>query len=375
MAGVSFERVGKRYPGGAVAVHEVSLEIADGELMVLVGPSGCGKSTLLRMLAGLETITRGKIRIGSVVVNDRSPQARNIAMVFQDYALYPTMTVHDNLAFPLRMARVAKPELERRVARAAEMLELGPLLSRLPRQLSGGQRQRVAMGRALVREPAVFLLDEPLSNLDAKLRAQVRAEIAELQQRTGTTMLYVTHDQVEAMTLGHRVAVLDQGRLQQVAAPRELYRNPANLFVAAFIGSPPMNLVPARFSRIPQPAMLIGDQRLPLRALEAHVAERLHEGQNFTLGVRPEGLYVATVSTGLQGTVIHGEFLGHENLAHLRIAGVATTIVARLPGAQALATGETLALGMRTEDLRLFDEDGVACAMQVASTETLPPAP
>ncbi|MGF1546768.1 MAG: ABC transporter ATP-binding protein [Thiotrichales bacterium] len=368
MARVAFNRVGKRYPGGAVAVREVSLEVGDGELMVLVGPSGCGKSTLLRMLAGLEEISNGVIRIGDTVVNALSPQARNIAMVFQDYALYPTMTVRENLTFPLRMARMAKSEIARRVARAADMLELGPVLERLPRQLSGGQRQRVAMGRALVREPAVFLLDEPLSNLDAKLRAQVRAEIAELQQRTGTTMIYVTHDQVEAMTLGQRVAVLDQGRLQQVAAPRELYLNPANTFVAAFVGSPPMNLMPAQFSRIPQPALLIGAQRLPMRALEARVAERLHEGQIFTVGIRPEGLYVATVNTGLEATVIHNEFLGHENLVHLRVPGVIPPLVARLPGAQALTLGETLSLGMRTEDLRLFNEDGSACTMQAIDT-------
>src|SRR4029450_9502218 len=221
MASVAFEHVDKTFPNGTTAVADINLAIDDGELVVLVGPSGCGKSTLLRMLAGLETISAGVIRIGDRVVNDLTPQERNVAMVFQDYALYPFMSVRKNLEFPLKMRRMARDEIARRIDWAAEVLELGALLDRLPRQLSGGQRQRVAMGRALVREPAAFLLDEPLSNLDAKLRSQVRAEIETLQRRTGTTMLYVTHDQVEAMALRERGAPLPRGRLQQVATPRD----------------------------------------------------------------------------------------------------------------------------------------------------------
>src|SRR5690606_2161006 len=245
MASVAFERVTKRYPNGVVGVDDVSLDVADGELLVLVGPSGCGKSTLLRLLAGLESLTAGHVRIDGRIVDDLAPQARNVAMVFQDYALYPFMTVRRNLAFPLAMRGLPRATIAERAAWAAELLELGALLDRYPRQLSGGQRQRVAMGRALVREPSVSLLDEPLSNLDARLRVEVRAQIAALQQRTRTTMVYVTHDQTEAMTLGQRIAILDGGRLQQVATPRILYDRPANRFVAGFIGSPPMALLPA----------------------------------------------------------------------------------------------------------------------------------
>src|SRR5438094_3846178 len=244
MARVELEPVDRVYPGGTHALFDLTLAIDDAELMVLVGPSGCGKSTVLRLIAGLEDATAGTIRIGDRVVNELRPQERNVAMVFQDYALYPYLSARGNLEFPLRMRRLSRAEMRRRVERAADLLGIGPLLERLPKQLSGGQRQRVAMGRALVREPSVFLLDEPLSNLDAKLRLQVRAEIGELQARTHTTMIYVTHDQVEAMTLGDRVAVLDRGRLQQVAPPRDLYDRHANAFVAGFIGNPPMNLFP-----------------------------------------------------------------------------------------------------------------------------------
>src|SRR5438445_295379 len=246
MASVALEHVDKVYPGGTRALADLSLRVEDAELVVLVGPSGCGKSTVLRLIAGLEEATAGMLRIGERVVNDLRPQDRNVAMVFQDYALYPYLSARGNLEFPLRMRHLAREEMQRRVEAVARLLDIAALLDRLPKQLSGGQRQRVAMGRALVREPSVFLLDEPLSNLDAKLRVQVRAEIKELQGRTRTTMIYVTHDQVEAMTLGDRVAVLDQGRLQQVAPPGELYDRPANAFVAGFIGNPPMNLFPAR---------------------------------------------------------------------------------------------------------------------------------
>jgi len=243
MAGVSFREVRKRY-GELEVIHGVSTEVADGEFVVIVGPSGCGKSTLLRMVAGLEPITSGEIRIGERVVNDLEPKDRDIAMVFQNYALYPHMTVYENMSYGLRIQRCSKAEIEERVQKAAAILELRNLLQRKPRQLSGGQRQRVAMGRAIVREPAVFLFDEPLSNLDAKLRVQMRAELQSLHRRLGTTSLYVTHDQVEAMTLARRMIVMNAGRAEQIGAPLEVYARPATTFVAGFIGSPPMNLIP-----------------------------------------------------------------------------------------------------------------------------------
>ena len=243
MAGVSFREVRKRY-GELEVIHGVSTEVADGEFVVIVGPSGCGKSTLLRMVAGLEPITSGEIRIGERVVNDLEPKDRDIAMVFQNYALYPHMTVYENMSYGLRIQRCSKAEIEERVQKAAAILELRNLLQRKPRQLSGGQRQRVAMGRAIVREPAVFLFDEPLSNLDAKLRVQMRAELQSLHRRLGTTSLYVTHDQVEAMTLARRMIVMNAGRAEQNGAPLEVYARPATTFVAGFIGSPPMNLIP-----------------------------------------------------------------------------------------------------------------------------------
>jgi multiple sugar transport system ATP-binding protein len=243
MASITFEKVGKVYPGGTRAITDVSLDINDGEFLVLVGPSGCGKSTLLRMIAGLEEVTEGQLKIGERVVNDVTPKDRDIAMVFQNYALYPHMSVYDNMAFGLKLRKMAKDEIKRRVSEAARVLEITEYLERKPKALSGGQRQRVAMGRAIVREPSAFLMDEPLSNLDAKLRVQMRSEIGMLQQRLGTTTVYVTHDQVEAMTMGDRVAVIRKGRLQQIDNPRNLYDNPDNLFVAGFIGSPSMNFV------------------------------------------------------------------------------------------------------------------------------------
>ncbi len=243
MASITFDQVGKVYPGGTRAITDVNLDISDGEFLVLVGPSGCGKSTLLRMIAGLEEITEGNLKIGERVVNDVTPKDRDIAMVFQNYALYPHMSVYDNMAFGLKLRKMAKDEIKRRVSEAARVLEITEYLDRKPKALSGGQRQRVAMGRAIVREPSAFLMDEPLSNLDAKLRVQMRSEIGMLQQRLGTTTVYVTHDQVEAMTMGDRVAVIRKGRLQQVDTPRNLYDNPDNLFVAGFIGSPSMNFV------------------------------------------------------------------------------------------------------------------------------------
>src|SRR3954453_22651983 len=249
MAEIGYEHVSKIYPDGTQAVHDLDLEIADGELMVLVGPSGCGKTTALRMLAGLEEISEGEIRIGDTVVNDLTPKDRDIAMVFQSYALYPHMTVEDNLAFGLKLRKLPKQEIRERVQRAAHILKIEEFLKRKPRALSGGQRQRVAMGRAIVRQPSAFLMDEPLSNLDAKLRVQMRAEISELQRNLGVTTIYVTPDQVEAMTMGARVAVMRKGDLQQADEPQELYDHPVNLFVAGFIGSPAMNLLEATLER------------------------------------------------------------------------------------------------------------------------------
>jgi ABC-type sugar transport system ATPase subunit len=338
MASVSFEQVEKVYPNGTIALADLTLEVADGELLALVGPSGCGKSTVLRLLAGLETPTRGVIRIGGRDVAGLPPQERNVAMVFQDYALYPHLSVRDNLEFPLRMRRAPRAERRERVARVAELLSLGGLLERQPRQLSGGERQRVAMGRALVREPDVFLLDEPLSNLDAKLRVQVRAEIAELRRRAPTTMLYVTHDQVEALTLGDRVAVLERGRLQQVASPAELYARPANRFVAGFIGSPPMNFLPARL--------------LPGARADGEVVA----------GVRPEALRLggAGVAGALAATVEQVEALGHETLVHVRLGAADARWVVREPGMARHATGEAVTVHVAPEAVHLFAADGRA---------------
>jgi len=365
MASVEFEHVEKIYPGGTRAITDCTLRVDAGELVVLVGPSGCGKSTLLRLLAGLEAPTSGSIRIGDRVVNDLTPQERNVAMVFQDYALYPFMSVRRNLEFPLKMRKLPRAELQRRVAWAAGLLDIAPLLDRLPKQLSGGQRQRVAMGRALVREPTVFLLDEPLSNLDAKLRVQVRAEIGDLQQRTGTTMIYVTHDQVEAMTLGHRVAVLDHGVLQQVAPPRELYDRPANVFVAGFVGNPPMNLFPTRVAADERGggAITLGGQRVPIslpRGGEARAA--------VTAGIRAEAFRLAAEeeASALKAVVEHVEYLGHETLVYVRVATAdsadAGRPIVRLEGMHSLAKGATIGLHVDPDRIHLFDESGAALA-------------
>jgi multiple sugar transport system ATP-binding protein len=357
---VSFEGVGKTYPNGHRAVEDFHLDIADGELMVFVGPSGCGKSTLLRMLAGLEELSSGEIRIGSRPVNGLTPQERNIAMVFQDYALYPNMTVRGNLEFPLAMRRLAKTEIRRRATEIAAMLDMGDLLERYPRQLSGGQRQRVAMGRALVREPSVFLMDEPLSNLDAKLRVQMRGEIGELQKRLGTTMIYVTHDQMEAMTLGHRIAVLRQGRLQQVASPGDIYGSPANPFVAGFMGNPPMNLFPTRLIGDPdgQTWIAVGEQRLSLGE-QGQVRKSLAEwdGRPLVAGIRPESLRLVTDGgEGLAGEAEMVEYLGHETLVHFRCGGPGPVLIARLPGLHALRKGQHLRFQAAADAVLLFPE-------------------
>src|SRR5688500_1369368 len=295
MAGITIEHVVKRYGDGYPAVNDVSLEIDDGEFMILVGPSGCGKSTLLRMIVGLEDITSGEVRIGGQRVNDKAPRDRNLAMVFQNYALYPHLTVFENIAFPLRLRKVPDGEVRARVAEAADVLELAEHLDRKPAQLSGGQRQRVAMGRAIVRDADAFLFDEPLSNLDAQLRSQMRTEISRLQRKLDVTTVYVTHDQVEAMTLGDRVAVLRKGVLQQVDTPRALYERPANLFVAGFIGSPAMNLVPA--------SVVGGRVRLPFAEfdlpggyeLDSPAEEQRGAPRPLVVGIRPEHLEDASL--------------------------------------------------------------------------------
>jgi multiple sugar transport system ATP-binding protein len=326
VASVVFDHVSKVYPDGTRAVADIELEIRDGELMVLVGPSGCGKTTALRMVAGLEEVTEGVLRIGDRVVNHVPSRDRDIAMVFQSYALYPHLSVFENMAFGLRVKGTPKDEVRRRVHRAAGLLGLEGLLDKKPRALSGGQRQRVAMGRAIVREPQTFLMDEPLSNLDAKLRVQTRAELTELQQTLGTTMIYVTHDQVEAMTMGQRVAVMRKGNLEQVASPQELYDQPVNLFVGGFIGSPAMNMLEAGVERSNGGmAVRIGDQRVRL-AEELLAARRgldAYAGREVIVGIRPEDLEDAALApesppdSRLRGRLRLREALGSEVIAHL----------------------------------------------------------
>ena len=299
MAVVAFDAVSKVYPDGTRAVSSMDLEVGDQEFVVLVGPSGCGKTTALRMVAGLEEISEGRLRIGERVVNDVPPRDRDIAMVFQSYALYPHLSVYENIAFGLRLKKVPKDEIDRRVRNAANVLDLTQWLQRKPRNLSGGQRQRVAMGRAIVREPAAFLMDEPLSNLDAKLRVAMRAEIARLQDELGVTTIYVTHDQVEAMTMGDRVAVMRRGELQQVAPPQELYDRPVNVFVGGFIGSPAMNLLQGRIEDGDGrgPVLRLGEQTLALdrELLEERPALRAWMGRDLIAGIRPEELHDAAL--------------------------------------------------------------------------------
>jgi multiple sugar transport system ATP-binding protein len=330
VAEVVFEEVTKVYPDGTKAVDSLALDIADGEFVVLVGPSGCGKTTALRMVAGLEDISGGAVRIGDRVVNHVPPRDRDIAMVFQSYALYPHLSVYDNIAFGLRVKKMPKDEIDRRVRNAAQVLGLDPFLKRKPRALSGGQRQRVAMGRAIVREPAAFLMDEPLSNLDAKLRVQMRAEVSRLQRDLGTTTLYVTHDQVEAMTMGDRVAVMRKGQLQQVADPQTLYDRPVNLFVGGFIGSPAMNMIEATVAKANGGlAVDVGKQHLTLgeEALRARPALRGYEGRKVILGIRPEDLEDVSLEPDtpadrrLRGLVELREALGSELMVHFTVEG------------------------------------------------------
>jgi multiple sugar transport system ATP-binding protein len=391
MAEIVLDEITKRFPDGTEAVKAMSLDIEDGEFMILVGPSGCGKSTALRMIAGLEEVSEGEIRIGGQVVNALSPRERDIAMVFQNYALYPHMSVRKNMGFALELQKVAKSEIEQRVREAAEILDLMELLDRKPAQLSGGQRQRVAMGRAIVRDPSAFLMDEPLSNLDAKLRVQMRAEVARIQQRLGTTTVYVTHDQTEAMTLGDRVAVMRRGVVQQVGAPGELYDDPANLFVAGFLGSPAMNFMPAE----------IDGDRIKLPMLEAKLpdekgSELGREGKRSLIaGVRPEDFEDpdlvgdqkergATFRTKLEVV----ESMGSELLAHFSVdwegldsgqlrdaakeAGTVRLLgssgqgeaVARLDPASKAKPGEDAELWLDLTKLHFFDENGATLARE-----------
>jgi len=324
MADVVFNEVDKIYENGFHAVHELSLDIRDGEFLVLVGPSGCGKTTALRMVAGLEEISGGEVFIGERVVNELTPKERDVAMVFQNYALYPHLSVYENIAFGLRLRKESKDEIHRRVTWAARMLDLTPYLERKPKQLSGGQRQRVAMGRAIVRQPQVFLMDEPLSNLDAKLRVQMRADIAKLQHDLGTTTIYVTHDQVEAMTMGDRVAVMRNGVLQQVATPQVLYDTPANLFVAGFIGTPPMNLLEADVSVNGGVSVSLGGVRfgVPDEALAAYPGLRGADGRRVVAGVRSQYLHPVVERPDLptlDGRVELVEALGGESIVYFHV--------------------------------------------------------
>ena len=357
MPELELRSVSKTYAAGQRAVDRVSLAVESGELLVLVGPSGCGKSSLLRMIAGLEEISEGEIAIGGKVVNDLPPGARDIAMVFQNYALYPHMTVFENMAFGLRLRKRPRPEIEQRVRETAALLGIEALLERHPRALSGGERQRVALGRAMVRHPQIFLFDEPLSNLDARLRVQMRGEIHRLHQRLKATMVYVTHDQVEAMTLGERIAVLKGGVLQQVADPRTLYHRPANRFVAGFIGSPPMNFLDAT----------VGDDgavTLPgapaLRPSNAPSALAARRGRAVTLGVRPEDLTLEPSGEPADGGALPAtldvrEPLGNEELLYWSTP--AGAVVSRLPGDSGHAEGARATLHFRSDRLRWFDPD------------------
>jgi multiple sugar transport system ATP-binding protein len=393
MAQVTLEELGKVFPDGTRAVTGLNLEIGDGEFMVLVGPSGCGKTTALRMVAGLEDISEGVLRIGDRVVNDVLPRDRDIAMVFQSYALYPHLSVYDNIAFGLKLKRTPKNEIDERVRKTAATLGLDALLKRKPRALSGGQRQRVAMGRAIVREPQAFLMDEPLSNLDAKLRVQMRAEISRLQSDLGVTTIYVTHDQVEAMTMGDRVAVMRKGELQQVASPQELYDRPVNLFVGGFIGSPAMNVVEAKLeSHDGGLAALVGDQRLALsrEVLAARPALASYENKKVILGIRPEHLEDAAIAGDvpaeqrLKGEVVLREALGSELMVHIAVAarpavtedvrelaadvdalatqeleesGAEATLVGRFDARARVKIGERTDIAVDTAALHFFDPE------------------
>lgn len=361
MAEVRFENVTKRF-GNVIAVNSLNLEIPDKEFLVLVGPSGCGKSTVLRLLSGLEEPTEGNIYIGGQLVNNVPPKDRNVAMVFQSYALYPHMSVYDNMAFGLSLRKVPKADIDRRVREAAHILGIEDLMKRKPRQLSGGQRQRVALGRAIVREPAAFLLDEPLSNLDAKLRVQTRAELNKLHQRLGATFIYVTHDQIEAMTMANRIAVLDKGVLQQVGTPEELYDKPANIFVAGFIGSPAMNFFQVTIVQSQEGLYLdAGDFRLPAPPEKASMLAR-HSGQKVSLGIRPEDIHTkeylpAGISTSavVQARVDVTELMGNELFIYAISNG--HQFLARVDPRMRARPGQDIELVFNMTNLHIFDSE------------------
>ena len=385
MAGVTFDHVDKIYPNGVQAVFDLSLEINDGEFLVLVGPSGCGKTTALRMVAGLEEISAGTLSIGDRVVNDLSPKERDIAMVFQNYALYPHLSVGENIAFGLRLRKESKGVINERVAWAAKLLDLMPYLDRKPKELSGGQRQRVAMGRAIVRQPQVFLMDEPLSNLDAKLRVQMRADIANLQKDLGTTTLYVTHDQVEAMTMGDRVAVMNKGMLQQVDAPQRLYDRPENVFVAGFIGTPPMNLLECTVSVNGGVSIDLGGNQVPIadEALASYPGLRGYDGRKAIVGMRAGDLHPMHEHGELphfRARVQLVESLGGESMAYFKVdarslkseaaeeeevlesesdetvVGARPNVVASFPPHVQLQLGTDVPVAIDTKNLHFFDE-------------------
>ncbi|MBH9551770.1 ABC transporter ATP-binding protein [Inhella gelatinilytica] len=361
MADVQFSGVTKAY-GDVRILHGIDLEIRDGEFMVFVGPSGCGKSTLLRTIAGLEDITGGELRIGGRLVNEVPPAERGIAMVFQSYALYPHMNLFDNMAFGLKLAKVPKDEIERAVQHAAKILHIDHLLDRKPKDLSGGQRQRVAIGRAIVRKPEVFLFDEPLSNLDAALRVRMRYEFAKLHDELKTTMVYVTHDQVEAMTLADRIVVLSSGKIEQVGSPLELYEHPCNLFVAGFIGSPKMNFIEGELALIKDDQVevkLASGLRLRVRV----DARRARVGEPVTLGIRPEHIRIGGPDNLLQGTVAFVESLGGTTFAYCPFPGVEEALTCQFEGrngADRVRAGDTLDLHFPAEAIYLFDAQGQA---------------
>lgn len=363
MASISLKNIYKIYPGDVTAVHDFNLEIEDKEFIILVGPSGCGKSTTLRMIAGLEEISKGELRIGDRVVNDVPPKDRDIAMVFQNYALYPHMTVYKNMAFGLQLRKMPKEEIDKKVTDAAKILDIEHLLNRKPKALSGGQRQRVALGRAMVRDPAVFLLDEPLSNLDAKLRTAMRSEITKLHKRLGTTFVYVTHDQTEAMTMGDRIVVMKDGFIQQVDTPQQLYDNPCNIFVAGFIGSPQMNMLPvtvqkkdgkycAMFGSTP---ILIPEGKAAPGTLDKYV------GKDCVLGIRPENLHDEAVylesptCSVIDASVDLAELMGSEIYLYLSSGG--SKLVAKVPPRSRAKDGDTIKIAIDCQKIHLFDKE------------------
>ena len=364
MAAITLDHLGKAYTADVTVIRDLTFDIKDGEFMVFVGPSGCGKSTVLRMIAGLETITTGSLSIGGRVVNDVHPKDRDIAMVFQSYALYPHMTVYDNIAFGLQIRKIAPDEIKKRVQEAADTLGLNPFLDRKPKALSGGQRQRVALGRAIVRNPSVFLFDEPLSNLDAELRVHMRAELSKLQRKLKTTTVYVTHDQVEAMTMGHRIAVLRPcgadpkvSNLTQVGTPMEIYDTPANLFTARFMGTPKMNLLKAKISNDGHDVLFYGI-RMPVSQQFRQAAEK-HKGRDVIVGIRPEHIGAAhevdwQSNCSITGTIEILEPLGHEVIVHFELQG--ETVSGRLRSHVSLpAPGDPITLQVNTEAMHLFD--------------------